>query len=75
MLFNFVPGGFTDRILLEQLDLKSEKNIGIYKPAGKVRKDWLQKKNFLEKNPKKAKKKRSLQLAVCFSSTKWICCL
>jgi hypothetical protein len=39
MLFNFVPGGFTDRILLEQLDLKSEKNIGIYKPAGKVRKD------------------------------------
>ena len=36
MLFQLVPGGFSDQ--LEQLEFNLEKNIGIEKHAGKVRK-------------------------------------
>ena len=42
MLFWLVPGGFSYHInYIEQLESKLEKNIGIYKHAGKVRKAYF----------------------------------
>ena len=39
MLFWLIPGGFLRSNKLEQLEFQLEKNIGIKKHAGKVRKD------------------------------------